>query len=195
MRRRRPETRDCCDSGPRRAGGDSRGWRHEYFMLEGRPGEAMSEPRDRRFGEMPFRKTAVQGPDVPIILRNERSVGRLIVPGDAPTLQEFTRVRSKMRHIARHNSAFDPKRNLQVFTHPAPATVTTEQIGAFHPVSAPRLFLHAGHQRRRPCPPAIVARPQSGRPHPDLHRSRASGPARSPPAKRACRAQGAESRH
>ena len=58
-------------------------------MVECRTGKRLQQRACRsvtRAGA--FREARMQRPDIFVVLRNQRPVDRLIVPGDAPTLQQ-----------------------------------------------------------------------------------------------------------
>src|SRR5580692_12081990 len=75
------------------------------FMVERRAGKCLQQRACRGVtGAGALGETRMQRPDVFVVLRNQRAVDRLIVPGDAPALQKIDPGRSKMGHEALHDA-------------------------------------------------------------------------------------------
>ena len=74
----------------------------------------------------------MQSPDVPIVLRDHRRLRRLIVPGDAPWLQDVAGVGTKMHHIKLSDPGNSVVTDVKASTNLADAAVASHQILALN---------------------------------------------------------------
>src|ERR1700722_3286585 len=97
-------------------------------MVERRAGKCLQQRACRGgTGAGALGETRMQRPDVFVVLRNQRAVDRLIVPGDAPALQKIEPGRSKMGHEALHDARGAGKGDVEARSPPACAAVTSDQ--------------------------------------------------------------------
>src|ERR1700682_1612108 len=74
--------------------------------------------------------SGVERPDVLVILRDERTERRLIMPCDPPALQYLARVRAKMNHLALSDPRRAIERDIEQLANATAAAVTADQIVA-----------------------------------------------------------------
>src|SRR3984893_14178474 len=91
-----------------------------------------------------LRPARLQGPDVAIVLRYEASRRRLIMPGDAPALQQVASRRSKVRHEPLHDAGLTVEADTETVAHSAGAAVAADEI-----LAADLLGLTVGRANRR----------------------------------------------
>ena len=81
--------------------------------------------------------TRLQGPVIDVVLRDQRSAGRLVMPGNAPTLQDFACRRAEMHHIALRHTRLALKLDAETAPNAARTTVASNEIGTAYRLAAP----------------------------------------------------------
>src|SRR5262245_64370555 len=81
----------------------------------------------------------LQRPDRVVVLRDERALRGLVVPGDAKGLQDVARARPEVDHVALHHRVLPVESDAEALTHAAAATVAAGKIGATYDLSGARL--------------------------------------------------------
>src|SRR6202011_4069796 len=78
------------------------------------------------------RRPRLQGPGVLVVLRDQRALVGLVVPGDTESLQQVARVGAEMDHVAlRHRRApFQP--DAETLAHDARAAIAAGEESAAH---------------------------------------------------------------
>ena len=105
------------------------GVRNEGLECERSSREAMDQRRRIDFVQPGFgREKSVQSPDVPIVLRDHRRLRRLIVPGDAPWLQDVAGVGTKMHHVKLSDAGNSVVTDVQASADLADAAIAANQI-------------------------------------------------------------------
>ena len=78
------------------------------------------------------RRTCLQGPGVLVVLRDQRALVGLVVPGDAEGLQQLARVGAEMDHVAVRHGGAAVERDAQPLAHAAGAAVAAGEEIASH---------------------------------------------------------------